>query len=126
MIISYAGILIFALVKFYLRDLQIQNSFIRFAMGIYPNFLAGLIIPMLFIFKYDKVPVPKVNKFDIRIKCIMLASIIFLIFEEYKPTFLASRHFDYWDIVFSALGSALFYLVYRKLKKSKINGVEYD
>jgi glycopeptide antibiotics resistance protein len=95
-------------------------------MGVYPNFLAGLIMPMLFIFKYDKLPVPKVNEFDIKIKCIMLASIAFLIFEEYNPTFLASRNFDYWDILFSAVGSALFYLIYRKLKTSKLKSVEYD
>jgi hypothetical protein len=56
----------------------------------------------------------------------MLASITILIFKEYNPTFLDSKNIDYWDIAFSAPGSALFYLVYRKLKTRKLTSVEYD
>ncbi len=111
---------IFAVVKFYLRELNIQNDFILFILGIYPNFLAGLMIPMLFLYKYELVIIDRVKKFDIKIKYIMLATLIFLIFEEYRPTFGSSKTFDYWDIIFSAVGLIVFYMVYKTLKTNKL------
>ncbi len=119
-IITISGVLIFAVVKFYLRELHIQNDFILFTLGIYPNFLAGLMIPMLFLFKYRVLDIDKVENFDRRIKYIMLATLMFLIFEEYRPTFGSSKVFDYWDIVFSAVGLIVFYIVYLKLKTGKL------
>jgi hypothetical protein len=118
-VITISGVLIFAVVKFYLRELHIQNDLILFILGIYPNFLAGLMIPMLFLSKYRVLDIDKVDNFDRRIKYIMLATLIFLIFEEYRPTFGSSRVFDYWDIVFSAVGLIVFYIVYLKLKTDK-------
>jgi len=74
---------------------------------------------MLFLSKYRVLDIDKVDNFDRRIKYIMLATLIFLIFEEYRPTFGSSRVFDYWDIVFSAVGLIVFYIVYLKLKIDK-------
>jgi hypothetical protein len=119
-IISIAGVVLFAVVKFYLRELNIQNDLILFALGIYPNLLAGLMIPMLFLFRYHQLAIDKVRTFDRSVKFIMLATLIFLIFEEYRPTFGSSKIFDYWDIVFSAVGLAIFYMVYKKLKNDKL------
>lgn len=119
-IISLSGLFIFAIVKFYLRELKIQNDFISFFLDIYPNFLAGLMIPMLFLYKYEMVAIDKVKKFDIKIKYLMLATLIFLIFEEYRPTFGSSKTFDFWDIIFSAVGLIVFYMVYKSLKTDKL------
>jgi len=119
-IISFSGVIIFAVAKFYLRELNIQNDFIRFILGIYPNFLAGLMIPMIFLYKYELLAIDSVEKFDLKIKYIMLATLIFLIFEEYRPTFGSSKIFDYWDIIFSAAGLIVFYMVYKTLKTDKL------
>lgn len=119
-LITIAGVLIFAIVKFYLRELNIQNDLILFLLGIYPNFLAGLMIPMLFLSNYQKLSSDKVKSFDLKIKFIMLATLIFLIFEEYRPTFGSSKIFDYWDIIFSGVGLILFFIVYKKLKNYKL------
>lgn len=120
MIVSVLGILLFGFVKFYLRTLHFTNGFIKFLLGIYPNFIAGLIIPMLFLFKYQSIPLNKVKSFDIKIKLIVLISTSFLIFEEFRPTFASSKTFDYWDIIFSVIGSLLFLLIYQKIKNKKI------
>jgi hypothetical protein len=119
-IITFSGVFIFAVVKFYLRELNIQNDFIIFILGVYPNFLAGFMIPMLFLFRYELLPLEKVKNFGKKINYIMLATLLFLIFEEYRPTFGSSKTFDYWDIIFSALGLIVFYMVYKTLKTYKL------
>ncbi|MBK9643378.1 MAG: hypothetical protein IPO72_19390 [Saprospiraceae bacterium] len=119
-IITLSGVFLFAVVKFYLRELNIQNDFIRFILNIYPNFLAGLMIPMLFLYNYELVAIDRVKKFDVKIKYIMLATLIFLIFEEYRPTFGSSKIFDYWDMIFSAIGLIVFYIVYKTIMTAKI------
>jgi|GWRWMinimDraft_6_1066014.scaffolds.fasta_scaffold10614_2 hypothetical protein len=119
-IITLSGVIVFAIVKFYLRELKIQNDFISFILNIYPNFLAGLMIPMLFLFKYEFIAFDRIKKFDRKIKFIMLATLLFLIFEEYRPTFGSSKTFDFWDMIFSAVGLIVFYMVYKTLLTDKL------
>jgi len=120
-IITFCGVLIFAVVKFYLRDLNIHNDFSRFILNIYPNFLAGLMIPLLFLYKYEFIAIDRIKKFDIKIKCIMVATLLFLIYEEYRPTFGSSKTLDYWDMIFSGVGLLVFYMVYKTMRADKLN-----
>ena len=119
-IITTSGVIIFAIVKFYLREKNIENDWLLFILGIYPNFFAGLMIPMLFLYRYHHWDLTKVEDFDKKIHFLMLASLLFLVFEEYRPTFGSSKTFDYWDIIFSAVGLAVFYMVYSRLKTEKL------
>jgi hypothetical protein len=75
---------------------------------------------MLFLFKYEKLPVYKISNYEIKMKAIMLIAMVFLSLEEYRPTLASSKIFDYWNITFSAAGLMLFYIVYRKLKTKKL------
>jgi hypothetical protein len=119
-LITTAGVLLFAVVKFHLREMDIQNEVIQFLLGIYPNFLAGMMIPLLFLFKYDELDVAKVAAFDMKIKLIMVATLLFLIYEEFRPTIGSSKTFDVWDMVFSAVGLMVFLGVYRMLRMRKM------
>jgi hypothetical protein len=121
--ISLLSLGLFAIVKFYWRNLSVESDSIRFLLGVIPNFLAGLLIPMLFVLDYYKLPLAKINVFDIKITLVVIFSLLFLIIEEFRPTLLASKVFDYWDIIFSVFGEGVFLYVFKVIRTARLKQI---
>jgi len=112
--------LLFGLISFnkeFLRPLSSPNSLSAIFTGSFPNFIAAYLISLA--------PINAVIiRRPVRSQTIVYLSavIIFLVLaiEEVKPMWGASTHFDIYDIVASALGSALAILTYELIRNAKL------
>ena len=87
-----------------LRPASIHSGFARTLTGCFPNFIAAYLISLAFV----NAVLSKQPKHS-RVIVFLSSAVIFIIlsFEELRPLWGASTHYDPWDIAASGLGSLL-------------------
>ena len=87
-----------------LRPASIHSGFARTLTGCFPNFIAVYLISLAFV-NPVLIKQPKHS----RVIVFLSSAVIFIIlsFEELRPLWGASTHYDPWDIAASGLGSLL-------------------
>ncbi len=92
-----------------LRPMSIHSKFASTLTGCFPNFIAAYLISLAFV----NAALSKQSKYS-RIIAILSSTAIFIIltFEELRPMWGASTHYDPWDIAASGIGSLLAILTF--------------
>ena len=121
--IFIAGTLLIWAIKFVIRPLHLFDEPVKFFLGIAPNLFGSFLIPFaaywffsgknFFIARIFRIQ----SAYDLRLVCIM--GFVMLIINEYLqliPFF--GRTFDYFDILFSAVGLTASYFVFSKIQSS--------
>ena len=92
-----------------LRPMSIHSEFASTITGCFPNFIAAFLISLAFV----NAALSKQSKYS-RLIAILSSTAIFIIltFEELKPLWGASTHYDPWDIAASGVGSLLAILTF--------------
>ena len=92
-----------------LRPMSIHSKFASTLTGCFPNFIAAYLISLAFV----NAALSKQSKYS-RIIAILSSTAIFIIltFEELRPMWGASTHYDPWDIAASGAGSLLAILTF--------------
>ncbi len=92
-----------------LRPVSIHSEFARTLTGCFPNFIAAYLISLAFV-NAVLIRQPKYS----RLIVILSSTVIFIIltFEELRPLWGASTHYDPWDIAASGVGSLLAILTF--------------
>ncbi len=92
-----------------LRPMSIHSDFAVTLTGCFPNFIAAYLISLAFV----NAALSKQSK-NSRLLAILSSTAIFIIltFEELKPLWGASTHYDPWDIAASGVGSLLAILTF--------------
>jgi glycopeptide antibiotics resistance protein len=115
------GIILIGFVKFLLRPLYpVENNTLVFLLGVAPNLLTAFLIPFgAYGFLNGRhfllARLCKINSlYDLRFVCILGLAI--LVANEYLQhiSFLG-RTFDYYDILFSVVGVAAGYFIFKKI-----------
>ena len=125
--IFIAGTLLIWAIKFVIRPLHLFDEPVKFFLGIAPNLFGSFLIPFaaywffsgknFFIARIFRIQ----SAYDLRLVCIM--GFVMLIINEYLqliPFF--GRTFDYFDILFSAVGLTASYFVFSKIQSSVSSG----
>ena len=94
--LSIVLIVCFALNAFFRKDLTGRNEILDIILGSLPNFIAVLVIAIVFT---DQKKVVGIYKY-----IIILTITSLLVLEEYFPTFTGNKIFDHYDIFASVLG----------------------
>ncbi len=123
--IVITGALVIIMVKLLVRPLCGCNHAVGFFLGIMPNLIGSFLIPFCagwfyagqqyFSFNILRIQ----SQQDLRFVCII--GFIMLVLNEYLqliPFF--GRTFDYFDMVFSAVGLMSSYLLFEKLNSKKL------
>ncbi len=92
-----------------LRPMSIHSEFASTITGCFPNFIAAFLISLAFV----NAALSKQSK-NSRLLAILSSTVIFIIltFEELRPLWGASTHYDPWDIAASGVGSLLAILTF--------------
>ena len=92
-----------------LRPMSIHSDFAVTLTSCFPNFIAAYLISLAFV----NAALSKQSK-NSRLLAILSSTAIFIIltFEELKPLWGASTHYDPWDIAASGVGSLLAILTF--------------
>jgi CBS domain containing-hemolysin-like protein len=92
-----------------LRPMSIHSDFAVTLTGCFPNFIAAYLISLAFV---NAALSKKSN--NSRLLAILSSTAIFIIltFEELRPLWGASTHYDPWDIAASGIGSLLAILTF--------------
>ena len=92
-----------------LRPMSIHSEFASTLTGCFPNFIAAYLISLAFV----NAALSKQSK-NSRLLAILSSTAIFIIltFEELRPLWGASTHYDPWDIAASGIGSLLAILTF--------------
>lgn len=123
--IIITGVLFIVLVKLVIRPTCDCNKAISFLLGIMPNLIGSFLIPFCAIWfysgqKYFPVRILRIqSQNDLRSVCIM--GFTMLVLNEYLqliPFF--GRTFDYFDMIFSAVGLMSSYFVFEKIYSKKL------
>lgn len=117
-----AGALLILAIKFIIRPLYWSDDATKFFLGIAPNLFGSFLIPfgVYWCCNRDGILTPRIFKiqssYDLRVVC--MVGLGLLIINEYLqlvPYF--GRTFDYFDIVFSAVGLSTAYFVFGKIEQ---------
>jgi hypothetical protein len=117
-----AGALLILAIKFIIRPLYWSDDAAKFFLGIAPNLFGSFLIPfgVYWFFSHDVFPTTRIFKiqscYDLGVVC--MVGLGLLIINEYLqliPYF--GRTFDYFDIVFSAVGLSTAYFVFGKIEQ---------
>jgi len=92
-----------------LRPMSVHSEFASTITGCFPNFIAAYLISLAFV---NAALSKQFN--NSRLLAILSSTAIFVIltFEELKPLWGASTHYDPWDIAASGIGSLLAILTF--------------
>ena len=115
--------ILFGLISFnkeFLRPLLDTIPSARILIWSFPNFIAAYVIGLFFV-NGVAARKPKNSRFIVYIGSFLVFAL--LTFEELKPIWGVSTHYDSFDIIASGIGSLLsiltFELIFLKLKKKK-------
>jgi len=115
-----AGTLIIWAIKFVIRPGHVAGQYMDFFWGIAPNLLGSFLIPFgaYWFFSGKNFLVARIfrieSAYDVRLVCVLGFGM--LIVNEYLQLFsFWGRTFDYYDIIFSAKGLAVSYIVFGKI-----------
>lgn len=126
-----AGALLILAIKFIIRPLYWADDAAKFFLGIAPNLFGSFLIPfgVYWFFSRDGFSTARIFKiqssYDLRVVC--MVGLGLLIINEYLqliPYF--GRTFDYFDIVFSAVGLSAAYFVFGKIHQYKKQSYEVN
>ncbi|HEU4576061.1 MAG TPA: hypothetical protein VFS36_13745 [Chitinophagaceae bacterium] len=119
------GTLIIWTIKFIIRPFHLYDHSFQLLLGVAPNLLGAFLIPFGACWFSSKEKI-RFSKFfrvtsltDLRLLC--LVGFVLLVINEYLqliPVF--HRTFDYLDILFSAVGLTVSYIVFGKLLSRKV------
>lgn len=111
------GLLLYLIVKFYLRKLEFNNDVYKFILGVSPNFIfaffSSITIGCSCLTKRHR----DIKKCERTYIFFLVCIFMVLSIEEYYPFFSGSKTTDINDIVFSFLGIILGYFFYLFFKK---------
>jgi hypothetical protein len=116
------GALLIVAIKLIIRPFYLADDPAKFFLGIAPNLFGSFLIPfsVYWLFSRNDFPIARIFKiqspYDLRLVC--LIGLGMLIINEYLqliPFF--GRTFDYFDIVFSAVGLTTAYFVFGKIQQ---------
>jgi hypothetical protein len=117
-----AGTILILTIKFVIRPLYLVDDGIKFFLGIAPNLFGSFLVPfgVYWFFSRSGFSIARIFKiqspYDLRVVC--LIGLGLLIINEYLqliPFF--GRTFDFFDIVFSAVGLTTAYFVFGKIEQ---------
>jgi hypothetical protein len=108
-------VIIYIVVKYIFRTIEVESYFINFTLGVLPNFLAAVGIPMFGLWNYHKLKLEEIQKNHKRMPYFLAFLGLVFISEEIFPFFGNSKVFDYWDMLSSAFGLILFHSYYNHL-----------
>lgn len=117
-----AGTILILAIKFIIRPLYLSDDAAKFFLGIAPNLFGSFLIPfgVYWFFSRSGFSIARIFKirspYDLRIVCMIGLGL--LIINEYLqliPYF--GRTFDYFDIIFSAVGLSTAYFVFGKIEQ---------
>lgn len=104
------GFILILAIKNFIRPLCLNcGESIIFILGVLPNLLVGLIIPILLLLFYP----------NLKLFWLFLISLIIIILMEID-LMVSGRNFDIYDIIFSVIGLMLNYLVFNKFRRDTI------
>ena len=117
------GTLVICLIKFLVRPFYPGNDGFLFFLNIAPNLLGSFLIPfgVYWLYSYSYINRVKWFKMDNRQNLVQvcMAGFLLLVINEYLQKIpLFGRTFDYNDILFSAIGFALSYILFLKVNGS--------
>ncbi len=120
--IVVAGTLIIWTIKYIIRPNYVTAEPLKFLLGISPNFIGSFLIPFGACWFFGNKNHLLARAFQINssneLKKVCLTGMGMLIINEYLqqiPFF--GRTFDYFDMLFSAIGLFISYLVFAKMQK---------
>jgi hypothetical protein len=126
-----AGALLILAIKLIIRPLYLPDDAAKFFLGIAPNLFGSFLIPFAacWLFSIKNFPVTRVFKieslYDLRLVCLMgLGMLIVNEYLQLVPVF--ARTFDYFDILFSAIGLTAAYVVFGKIQQYKKRSYEVN
>ena len=126
-----AGALLILAIKLIIRPLYFEDDPAKFFFGIAPNFFASFLMPfaVYWLFNCKDFSIARILKiqspYDLRLVC--LIGLGMLIINEYLQLIpFLGRTFDYFDIIFSAIGLAAAYFVFGKIQSYKKRSYEIN
>jgi hypothetical protein len=117
-----AGAILILTIKFVIRPIYLVDDAVKFFLGIAPNLFGSFLVPfgVYWFFSRSGFSIARIFKiqspYDLRVVC--LIGLGMLIINEYLqliPFF--GRTFDFFDIVFSAVGLTAAYFVFGKIEQ---------
>ncbi|MBS1758548.1 MAG: hypothetical protein JST23_00390 [Bacteroidetes bacterium] len=116
------GALLIWIIKYLLRPLHTYNEFGTFFLGIAPNLFGSFLIPFgaYWFFNGQNYLLARIfriqSDYDLKLVCSL--GFLMLVVNEYlqKISFFG-RTFDYYDILFSALGLMISYFIFSKMQR---------
>jgi hypothetical protein len=116
------GILTLLLVKLYIRPYVHTEGSVKFIMGIAPNFMGAFLMPFgaNWLYTHPRFFNGSLRRYpffsDTRIIC--LFGFVLIVINEYLQLIpIFGRTFDYFDIVFSAIGMSCAFYVFTLFQK---------
>ena len=126
-----AGALLILAIKLIIRPLYLTDDPAKFFLGIAPNLFGSFLIPFAayWLFNNKNFPVARIFKieslYDLRLVCLIgLGMVIINEYLQLIPLF--GRTFDYFDIIFSAVGLTTAYFVFGKIQQYKKRSYEIN
>ena len=107
-----------------LRPALNNSSLLKILTGCFPNFIAAYLISLAFV---SAVLIRKIKHGRLVVYISSIAVFTILMIEELKPMWGASKYYDIFDIIASAVGSIFTIITYELLmaietrRKAKIN-----